>query len=227
MHEEVIVLRNVYKRFWFTEALRNISLSISKGEHTLLLGGNGSGKSTLIKIIAGLIRPSKGFVNVLGRNPFKYFMLGKELNVLLDDYALPPWDTGLEYLRYVAKVRGIKWDDVISIAQTFNVTNYWRKLIGTYSAGMKKRVAVIEVLIGNPEIIILDDPFTALDKSSRNTLIKILEKKAKEVTIVVATHILHGIEKVCKSKAVLLDNGEKILEGKTTDVLNKIKFSPS
>ncbi len=218
----VVEVRNVYKRFWFTSALENISLTIRDGEHTLLLGPNGSGKSTLIKIVAGLIKPTKGEVRVLGLDPFRSNLLGRKVNVLLDDFSLPFWMSGYKFLRYIAKIRGLDWNKVKEVAKEFNITSYWHKLIGVYSAGMKKKIALIQALIGAPRIIILDDPFTALDIESRVKLLEVLVEKGREATIIVSTHSLFGAQRICK-KTVLLDNGRKIMEGDTEEVVKALQ----
>jgi len=217
--ENVVVIENLCKKFIFVKALDNISLTIARGEHCLLIGPNGSGKSTLIKILLGLIKPTKGKVRVLGCNPFKEFRILKgRIGALLDDFNPPWWVSGREFLRHASIVKGVKWDDVIELAREFNVLSYWHRLIGTYSVGMKKRIGLIQAIMGNPELIILDDPFTGLDHRSRGKLIKVLREVEDESTIIVSTHILFGLEKIAK-RAVILDGGRKIAEGPINNIL--------
>ena len=206
------------KRFGFTSALINVSLAVEKGQHTILLGSNGSGKSTLIKLIAGLIKPSKGSVIVLGRDPFKASLLGKEVTALTDDFTLPTWMKGYEFLKYVSIIRGSGWKPVEDLAKSLRVVNYWRRHIATYSAGMRKRIALVAALIGNQKLIMLDDPFTALDSEGRAELLNILAEKGDRATIILSTHSLFKAKGFFR-RAVLLDNGKKVLEGEAEEVM--------
>lgn len=213
MHDNLIEVRNVYKRFLFVDVLKGISFNISRDEHTLLLGPSSNGKSTLIKVLAGLLKPNRGSVKVLGVDPFKEYskIIGK-VNVLLDDYALPYWLSGYKYLEFITSVKSLDWNEVVELAKIFNVINYWHKPIFTYSSGMKKKVALIQVLAGNPKLILIDDPFTYLDRESREILIEILREKSRRSLLVVSTHTILGLKYICK-KAILLDNGMKVAEG--------------
>ena len=134
---------------------------------------------------------------------------------------MPWWTNGYDYLKHVAIVKKAEWSEVEEIATYLNVTTYWKRLIGTYSAGMKKKIALVQALIGKPKLILLDDPFTALDRKSRRLLIEILKNKSKEATIIVSSHIISGLESVVK-KVVVLDEGKVILEEEMNEKLRKI-----
>jgi len=218
-NENVIIVKDLCKKFMFVKALDGIDLTIARNEHCLLIGPNGSGKSTLIKVLLGLIKPTKGKVRVLGLNPFKEFrILKRRIGALLDDFNPPWWVSGYEFLKHVSLIKGIEWGKVLELAREFNVESYWHRLVGTYSMGIKRKIGLIQALMGNPELVILDDPFTGLDHESRSKLVEILREKSNEATIIVSTHMLFGLERIAK-KAIILDGGKKIAEGGVDDVI--------
>lgn len=217
----IIEVKNLYKKYLFTYALKDIDLSIGEGEHTLILGSNGSGKSTLIKILTGLVKPSKGYVKVLGMKPFNNFRkLSKYVGVLLDDYKPPWWLSGYDFLKYVAYLKNIDFDEVNYFANKLNVTQYWFKPVFTYSEGMKKKISIIQALVGKPKLLFLDDPFSNLDPQSRKILINLLMELSDNTTLIISSHVIMGLSEITK-KAVVLDDGKKIFEG---NIENALKY---
>jgi ABC-type multidrug transport system ATPase subunit len=195
---------NVWKHFGATVALANVSLSLDRGLH-VIAGPNGSGKTTLLKIWSGLLRPSRGRVRVLNLDPWlQKTSLLKRVHVAFEDIQLPWWVSGLEYLRFVAASRGVSWGGVLEIAEMLEITGYWAKLIRGYSSGMRKRVLLAQALIGEPEIIILDEPYTLLDVKAVRVLHEVMRSKLKDgATVVIATHILTEFEDEATTLTVL------------------------
>jgi ABC-type multidrug transport system ATPase subunit len=195
---------NVWKHFGATVALANVSLSLDRGLH-VIAGPNGSGKTTLLKIWSGLLRPSRGGVKVLNLDPWlQKTSLLKRVHVAFEDIQLPWWVSGLEYLRFVAASRGVSWGEVLEIAEMLEITGYWAKLIRGYSSGMRKRVLLAQALIGEPEIIILDEPYTLLDVKAVRVLHEVMRGKLKGgATVVIATHILTEFEDEATTLTVL------------------------
>jgi ABC-2 type transport system ATP-binding protein len=195
---------NVWKHFGATVALANVSLSLDRGLH-VTAGPNGSGKTTLLKIWSGLLRPSRGRVRVLNLDPWlQKTLLLKRVHVAFEDIQLPWWVSGLEYLRFVAASRGVSWGEVLEIAEMLEITGYWAKLMRGYSSGMRKRVLLAQALIGEPEIIILDEPYTLLDVKAVRVLHEVMRGKLKGgATVVIATHILTEFEDEATTLTVL------------------------
>jgi ABC-type multidrug transport system ATPase subunit len=195
---------NVWKHFGATIALANVSLSLDRGLH-VIAGPNGSGKTTLLKIWSGLLRPSRGRVRVLNLDPWlQKTSLLKRVHVAFEDIQLPWWVSGLEYLRFVAASRGVSWGEVLEIAEMLEITGYWAKLMRGYSSGMRKRVLLAQALIGEPEIIILDEPYTLLDVKAVRVLHEVMRSKLKDgATVVIATHILTEFEDEATTLTVL------------------------
>ncbi|ADI31750.1 ATP-binding cassette domain-containing protein [Staphylothermus hellenicus] len=209
---------DLWKLFGRTIALRNITLRFGRGLY-LLLGPNGSGKTTLLKLWAGLLRPTRGKVYVKGLNPWRSRVdIMKFMSVEFEETILPWWRSGREYLRFVAKQKGVKWSNVVELAELFNVTDYWDKIIRGYSSGMKKKIIILATLMGEPEILILDEPYTLLDRNTVEKLNKLLLKMLNTVkTIVIASHVFTGIEERANGVAILI-NGNLVFHS-TTDKL--------
>lgn len=197
---------NLWKVFGKTIALQNVTLGFDKGIY-LLLGPNGSGKTTLLKLWAGLLKPSRGKVSVKGLNPWKNRAdIMKFMSVEFEETVLPWWTSGKEYLRFVARQKDVKWSNVVELAELFKVTDYWDKIIRGYSSGMKKKIIILTALIGEPEILILDEPYTLLDKDSIQRLNQLLLNMLYTVeTIVITSHIFTGIEEKANGVAILIN----------------------
>jgi ABC-type multidrug transport system ATPase subunit len=212
---------NVWKHFGATVALANVSLSLDRGLH-VIAGPNGSGKTTLLKIWSGLLRPSRGRVRVLNLDPWlQKTSLLKRVHVAFEDIQLPWWVSGLEYLRFVAASRGVSWGEVLEIAEMLEITGYWAKLMRGYSSGMRKRVLLAQALIGEPEIIILDEPYTLLDVKAVRVLHEVMRGKLKGgATVVIATHILTEFEDEATTLTVLR-NGSVLRHYKENDMREK------
>ncbi len=217
MVEELIVSRGLWKRFGSTVALRDINLIINGGLH-LILGPNGSGKSTFLKLSCGLIKPTGGSIYTLGLNPWRNRVkIIKRVGVAFEDIALPDWLSGRDFLRYVVERRRSDWSLMLEMAREFGVTSYWDKMIRGYSSGMRKKIILLSALGWRPEILILDEPYTLLDRKSIEVLNGILKRTIGEIGLVlVASHIFSGLESYVNSLTILFD-GEVILHGSIDD----------
>jgi len=217
----VVKAVNVSKKFMFVTVLREITFTVGEGEHTLILGPNGSGKTTLIKIVAGLVKPSSGLIEVLGQPPWKIRGRSRLVNAVLDENTLPWWCRGIDFLGYVADIKGVPFNEVLELAREFGVTGFWEKRVFTYSSGMKRKIMLLSALIGKPKVMLLDEPFTSLDEKSRLKLLSILQEKSRETTIIMSTHIyLRGLEDLFK-KSMILDQGTIRAYGGVGDVIGQ------
>lgn len=217
----ILEARSVWKFFGSTVALSNVSLSLGKGFH-VIAGPNGSGKTTLIKLWSGLIKPSRGSVLTLGLDPYaNRSLIMTRVNVAFEDTTLPWWTNALDYLRFVAERRRAKWGDVRELASLLGVDSYWSRSIRGYSSGMRKKVILLQALIGEPEILLLDEPYTLLDRGSIVKLNTVLQGMVREgKTIVVATHIFTDLEYNADSLTVLF-NGTLLYHGGREDLIKE------
>jgi ABC-2 type transport system ATP-binding protein len=187
----VIEARGLTKRYLFTVALDNVSFDIEGSGLTIVVGPNGSGKSTLLSILAGAERPSSGYARVLGLDPWRDSRrLSGRLKALLDRVNIPPWSSCLDMARLQADIWGYNWGDVRGLAEAIGVRGYWSRPYGTYSTGMRRRCLLLLALTGNPEVLMLDEPFQGLDSATVETVTKMLVERASKTTVVVATHIM-------------------------------------
>jgi ABC-type multidrug transport system ATPase subunit len=199
---EVIVAKRIRKVYWPNVALDDVDLSIEGPGVHVIVGPNGSGKSTLLSILAGAERPSSGYARVLGLDPWRDSRrLSGRLKALLDRVNIPPWSSCLDMARLQANIWGYNWGDVRELAEAIGVRGYWSRPYGTYSTGMRRRCLLLLALTGNPEVLMLDEPFQALDIKSRETIVDMISERAeKGTTVLVATHIIpEKLEKQVKT----------------------------
>ncbi|ASJ11363.1 ABC transporter [Thermococcus sp. P6] len=185
----MVKARNLTKRFGSVVALDSIDLEIPGGL-TVIVGPNGGGKSTFLKIATGAYRASAGTIEVLGRDPWRDEEIKKLLGVSFDPPALPPLRTGREWLEYISRARGGNGRDVTEAAETFGVKGFIDKRMRDYSAGMRKRVSLVQAFVGNPELVFLDEPLANLDLEGMKNVVEIIRWKREEgLNLVVISHI--------------------------------------
>ncbi|MFN4046034.1 MAG: ABC transporter ATP-binding protein [Acidilobaceae archaeon] len=191
MSAPAVVARNVRKTYLFNVALDDVNFEVDGGGIHILLGPNGSGKSTLISIIAGAERPSSGYIRVLGLDPWRDSeKLSGRLKALLDRASLPPWVSCREVAETASRTTRTPWPEVVETAEQLGVTSFWNRPYGTYSTGMKRKALLLIALTGNPQILLLDEPYQGLDTRSVETLTEtIIDRAGKGQTIIIATHI--------------------------------------
>ncbi len=211
--------KNIEKRIKFTTVLKDINFSIEEGENLLILGPNGSGKTTLIKLISGLLKPTKGYVRICGKDPFYIMDRSKMLSVVLDNSSFPWWARGIDLVNFVSSIKQVDKKQIRHLANRFGIDDYWEKRIYTYSSGMKRKLAIFLGLLGRSKLIILDEPFVSIDRKARKIVMDFLKEKINESTIIVSTHILlPELEKLFQV-GLLLDNGEQVLFDKSARVI--------
>jgi ABC-type multidrug transport system ATPase subunit len=208
---------NLSKNYGSVQALTDFSLSIESGGVFGLVGPNGAGKSTLMKILATLIRPASGSVFWDGidilKEPNK---LRRVLGYLPQDVAVYPNLTAPEFLSYVAAMKSLKHSDakrqIDELLQTFRLSDYRKQRLASYSGGMRQRVGIACALLGNPQVIIVDEPSVGLDPEERIALRDLLCSLAKTRIVLLSTHIISDIELTASHLAVV-QKGRLIFEG--------------
>ena len=202
----IVYIDGLVKRYGFTTALDNISLEIMNMEKILLKGPNGSGKTTLLKIITGLVRPSRGIVEVFGYNPLKEIdKLSRYISFYFEDDPLPWWLDGHSYLEFLAEIQSTSLDSVKELINLLGVDEYWDKRIYTYSSGMKRKIQIVRAFLGNKRLVILDEPLTYIDEESRKKVVGYI-KDYIDGGVVIASHIDEGLSKVV-DRVIHMDGG--------------------
>ncbi len=218
MGSSVISVEHLTKDYGYNRGIFDISLDIQQGEVFGYLGTNGSGKTTTIRHMMGFLKPDGGTVTVKGLNPWKAAPdVMKSVSYIPGEIAFPDLKTGTDFFKVQAQFLGVK---------DFTYMNHLIDMLGLdpsanlkrMSKGMKQKTAIVAALMGDREILILDEPTTGLDPLMRETFLELIrEEKAKGRTIFMSSHIFEEIEEVCDRVAII--NG-----GKIQSVLNMSEF---
>ena len=193
-----------------TRALDHVSLSIPRGMYGLL-GPNGAGKSTLMRAIATLQTPTEGAIRFgdidVIREPEK---LRQRLGYLPQDFGVYPRVSAYEMLDHMAVLKGVTTpaDRKLTVETLLQQTNLWsvrKKMLSGFSGGMRQRFGIAQALIGNPELIIVDEPTAGLDPEERNRFLNLLAEIGENVVVILSTHIVEDVSDLCHRMAVLAD----------------------
>lgn len=219
----MIEVRNLRKFFGKREILHGLNLTFDKGVYGLL-GPNGAGKTTLMSIMVGLLPPTAGDVlfqnrSILGKNAFYLKKLG----------FLPQYPgyyknyTAFEFMEYMSTLKGIRGgnrEQIDKLLFFVNLEDAADQKLGTFSGGMLRRVGLAQTLLGEPEVIILDEPTAGLDPIERIRLRNLLSEISRERTVIVATHIVPDIEYIA-NEVILLFDGAVVDSGSPEKLIEK------
>ncbi|OED36192.1 multidrug ABC transporter ATP-binding protein [Flavobacteriaceae bacterium (ex Bugula neritina AB1)] len=200
-----------------TQALNNVTLTLEKGMFGLL-GPNGAGKSTLMRTIATLQLADTGSINFNGIDVFKHpAELRKVLGYLPQDFGVYPKVSAEMMLNHIAKVKGIinKSERKGYVADLLNKVNLYKfrtRNLGDYSGGMRQRFGIAQALLGNPKLIIVDEPTAGLDPLERNRFHNLLSELGENAVVILSTHIVDDVTNLCKHMAVF-NEGKILAEG--------------
>jgi ABC-2 type transport system ATP-binding protein len=216
----VIETRALTKRYpRGVTALADLTVSFAPGI-TGLIGANGAGKSTLIKILLGLVPPTSGRASVLGRDTAVNAERIRTLTGYIPEHdCLPPDVTGTEFVTHLGRMSGLpataaKERAAESLRHVGLYEERYRQ-VGTYSTGMKQRVKLAQALVGDPRLLLLDEPTIGLDPAGRHSMLDLISRIGTEfgISIMVSSHLLGEIEQIC-DQLVVIDGG-KLLRSDT------------
>lgn len=204
--------------------LRNVNLSLGKGQVYGLLGPNGAGKSTTISVVTGLRAPTAGSVSVLGLDPATDpIQLHRRIGVLAEQAGFYDWMSASDYLRWVAGLYRITLSQAEIASQLERVGLEGRSpaSIATYSRGMRQRLGLARALINQPELLILDEPTNGLDPRGRREIHDVLLDLSANhgVGILLCTHLLDDVDRLC-TRIGIIAQGQTVLEGAIADLLS-------
>lgn len=219
MKEPVITITRLTKRYGSVTAVDSLDLSIYKGEVFGLLGPNGAGKSTTILMILGLTEPFAGRINVCGIDPARDPIKVKRLvGYLPDDVGFYDNRSGLDNLLYTAYLNRIPKEEArrraLQLLEQVGLEKEANKKAGAYSRGMRQRLGLADVLIKDPEIIILDEPTLGIDPRGVREFLDLIVQLSREqrITVLLSSHHLHQVQQVC-DRVGLFVGGKLIAEG--------------
>ncbi|MBY6185270.1 ABC transporter ATP-binding protein [Marinobacter hydrocarbonoclasticus] len=196
MTDAAICARDLRKSYRNHQALKGVSFELAPGRMMALLGHNGAGKTTLMKLILGLIKPDSGTLNVLGFTPSDPQERQKmAIGYLPEQVSLYPQLTGEELLTYFADLRGVDRRRVGELLAELNLAPFACRPVGQYSKGMRQRLGLAQALLGEPRLLLMDEPTVGLDPNSSAYLYHCLNQQvARGCAVVVCTHELTLIE---------------------------------
>jgi ABC-2 type transport system ATP-binding protein len=219
METPVLRIDKLSKSYGSIKALREFSLDINKGEIYGILGPNGSGKTTTLSILLDVIRPDGGNFSWFGNMPSKHDR--KKIGSILEVPTFYPYLSGLDNLKIVSRIKGIPYDKIYGTLDMVGLADRMHSKFRTYSLGMKQRLAIAAAMLGDPEVLILDEPTNGLDPKGIAEIRKlIVDIGNRGLTIILASHILDEVQKICSHVAVL-DRGKRLFSGEVTQVLNE------
>ena len=234
MKDKILDINNLCKNFGDFTAVNDISLHVNKGDIYGFLGPNGAGKSTTLRMVLGLIKPSKGEILINGENisgsKRKYL---NSIGALIEKPDFYKNLSAFDNLKILYKMSRLK--NVNKIKDVLNEVDLWDKRnqkVGGFSQGMKQRLGIAQTLIHDPSLIILDEPSNGLDPQGQADMRSLILKINKEmgITVIISSHILSEIEKI-SNRMVVINNGQKIVEGNVEELMQnellKVSFKSS
>ena len=226
MKEDLLLtIRNLSKSFGRRKVLDNVSFDIRRGKITGFLGPNGAGKTTTIKILAGLIKKDTGQIELNGKEvqDAKNLKFNLTIGALMEFPSFYPNLTARENLQLLAASDNYQLDEkrIDYLLDLVDLKNDKDRQIKTFSFGMKQKLAITNALLNDPELLILDEPFTGLDPNSMDSLNKILKNFVKNNgTIFISSHILSEVEDLC-DWIILINKGRIIHKGELKSLISQ------
>jgi len=205
------------------KALKNLSLSIGNSMFGLV-GPNGAGKSSLMRTIATLQDPDSGTISLDGIDVLRQKdQVRRILGYLPQEFGVYPKISALDMLHHIAVMKGMtssaeRKETVDALLQQTNLWDVRKKALATFSGGMKQRFGIAQALLGNPRLIIVDEPTAGLDPAERNRFLNLLSSLGSDRTVILSTHIVDDVRQLCPRMAIIAA-GELLLEGSPNDTL--------
>ena len=212
----VVSLRQLSKNYGKIQALKSVSFDVPQGSVYGILGPNGSGKTTLLSVVMSILKPNSGSYTLFNEEPTDAHR--RRMGTLLETPNFYHYLSAVQNLKISAAIKDQPGADVEKVLETVNLLQRKNSSFSTYSLGMKQRLAIAAALLGNPDVLIFDEPTNGLDPvgiAEIRSLIKDLARQGK--TIIMASHLLDEVEKVCTHVAIL-KQGNLIASGSVNDI---------
>lgn len=212
---DIINIDNVSKAYAGNNVLNNINLQINSGECIVLIGHNGAGKTTLMKLMLGLTRPTDGQINVLGNNPAFSAKTAQHqsLGYLPESVTFHEAMTGRELMHFYSRLKGLPRTECNHLLELVGLESAANRRIGTYSKGMRQRLGLAQAMLGNPQLLFLDEPTTGLDPQLRQQFYELIEQLHQQgTTSVISSHALNEVE-ARADRFIIMKTGRIIASG--------------
>ena len=223
----MIEVKNLTKKYGTFEAVKDISFTIENGEIVGFLGPNGAGKSTTMNMITGFIEPTEGSIKIDGLDiEKKPRQVKAKIGYMPENVPLYKELTVREFINYMADLRGIKRDEkkekINKVIDETGLKNVQNKLISNISRGYRQRVSLAGALVGNPEILILDEPTVGLDPKQVIEIRNLIKSFKGKYTVILSSHILSEVSNMC-DKIIVINNGKIVKMDSTQNLINSEK----
>lgn len=216
--QKILEIKQLTKHYGRIKAVHNLTLEVEKGQVFGILGPNGSGKTTTLSIIMGVVHQQSGSFSWFG-NPESDAGLKRDVGSLIEVPNFYPYLSLFNNLKIVAEIKQVPVTDIDRVLKITNLYSRKHSSYSTLSLGMKQRLAMASVLLGDPEVMVLDEPTNGLDPEGIAEVRNIITGEAvKGKTVILASHILAEVEKVCSHVAVL-KGGELLATGRVDQLL--------
>jgi len=204
----VIATEGLTKYYGRVKALENLNLRIEKGRFVGLLGPNGAGKTTTIKLLCGMLRPTRGRAFVLGLDPFRERCeVLARVGALVESPNFYQELTAEEILEYAGRLRGmygrVLRERVCEVLEIVGLRDHARKRVRAFSRGMLQRLAIAQALLHDPDVLLLDEPASGLDPAGMREVRKLLHELCRDRTVLYASHLLHEVRALCSHVALI------------------------
>lgn len=222
--QPVIQTFDLTKRFKTLTAVDEINFTVQKGEVFGFLGPNGAGKTTTIAMLLGLVRPTAGSAEVLGhdiRHDLSQAL--RRVGSIVETPAFYPYMSGIDNLRIFARIDGGEVEEHIpALLEQVGLERRGQDKVSTYSMGMRQRLGLASALLGDPELLILDEPTNGLDPAGMQEMRIFIRQLAKDEgkTVFLSSHLLHEVEQVC-DRVLILNKGQVIAQGDVSELLSQ------
>ncbi|MCS3746151.1 ABC-type multidrug transport system ATPase subunit [Xanthomonas arboricola] len=212
-------------------ALQGVTLDIPRGMFGLL-GPNGAGKSSLMRTLATLQEPDSGSVSLTGADGSSIDVLAdkdalrRRLGYLPQDFGVYPKVSALDMLDHFAVLKGLtdraqRKEVVERLLQQVNLWDARKRKLGTYSGGMRQRFGIAQALLGDPQLVIVDEPTAGLDPEERNRFLNLLAEIGENVVVILSTHIVEDVTDLCPTMAIM-NKGQVLLTGRPVDAIDML-----
>jgi ABC-2 type transport system ATP-binding protein len=215
--KELLSIQGLSKSYNSIQAIRNLNLEINEGQAFGILGPNGSGKTTTLSVITGIIRQDSGSFRWFGEEPAPHHR--RSIGSLIESPHFYPYLSLEKNLRIICDIKGTPYDDIQRVLKLSKLLERKRSRFSTLSLGMKQRLGIAAAMLGNPPVLVLDEPTNGLDPEGIAEVREIVTGQVgRGRTLILASHILSEVEKIC-SHVAILKKGELLASGPVRELL--------
>lgn len=215
--KEILSIHGLTKSYKTVRAIHNLGLEISEGQAYGILGPNGSGKTTTLSIVTGIIRQDNGYYQWFGKNPEP--SQRKSIGSLIETPHFYPYLNLEKNLRIICDIKDISYGDIDRVLKAAHLIERKKSKFSTMSLGMKQRLGIAASMLGDPRVLVLDEPTNGLDPEGIAEVRElVIEQVERGKTLILASHILNEVEKIC-SHVAILKKGELLASGPVRELL--------